>query len=100
MEMFDSSMKQLKTRKKVLGLTSAIEMANVDPTRYEVVVDAASQICSLLRDEDISLTMGEKVRMVKSVAKAKVRAFMGGSTDDYRTYRALDVISTNLVQLL
>jgi hypothetical protein len=100
MEMFDSRKKQLKTRKKVLGLTSALEMANADPTRYDVVVDAASQICTLLRAEDVSLTMGEKVRMVKSVAKAKVRAFMGGPADDYRAFRTLDALSANLVQLL
>ena len=98
--MFDSHAKQSKTKKKVLGLTSALEMANADPTRYDVVVDAASQICSLLKDEDVSLTMGEKVRMVKSVAKAKVKAFMGGTADDYRAFRTLDAISADLVQLL
>lgn len=100
MVMFGSQEKQTKTKKKVMGLTSALEMAYVDPTRYDVVVDAASQLCNLLKGEDVSLTMGEKVRVVKSVARAKVRAFMGGGADDYRTFKSLDAISTDLVQLL
>ncbi len=100
MDMFDSSSKKSKTKKKVMGLTSALEMAYLDPTRYEVVVDAASQLCTLLKDEEVSLTMGEKLRVVKSVARAKVRAFMGGDADDYKAFKTLDTISTDLVQLL
>jgi hypothetical protein len=100
MDMFDSNSKKSKTKKKVMGLTSALEMAYVDPTRYDVVVDAASQLCTLLKDEEVSLTMGEKLRVVKSVARAKVRAFMGGGADDYKAFKSLDSISTDLVQLL
>lgn len=98
--MFDANSKKTKTKKKVMGLASALEMAYLDPTRYEVVVDAASQLCTLLKDEEVSLTMGEKLRVVKSVARAKVRAFMGGDVDDYRAFKTLDTISTDLVQLL
>jgi hypothetical protein len=98
--MFDSSTKKSKMKKKALGLASALEMAYVDPTRYDVVVDAASQLCTLLKDEEVSLTMGEKLRVVKSVARAKVRAFMGGTADDYKAFKTLDEISTDLVQLL
>ncbi len=98
--MFDSNTKKSKTKKKVMGLATALEMAYVDPTRYDVVVDAASQLCSLLKDEEVSLSMGEKLRVVKSVARAKVRAFMVGGSDDYKTFKTLDEISTDLVQLL
>lgn len=88
------------SRKKVLGLTSALESAYIDPTRYGVVVDAASQICSLLKDQEVSLSMPEKMRVVKSLARAKVQAFMDGPSDDYKTFKALDAISGDLVQLL
>jgi hypothetical protein len=89
-----------KNKKKVLGLTSALEMAYNDPSRYDVVVDAASQLRTVLRDSEVSLTMGEKLRVIKSVTRAKVKAFMGGNTDDYRTFKTLEGISSDLVQLL
>ncbi|MEW6036082.1 MAG: hypothetical protein AB1529_05700 [Candidatus Micrarchaeota archaeon] len=86
-------------KKKLMGLTTELEMYD-DPMRYEVVVDAASQLRTLLREEELSLTMGEKLRVLKSVTKAKVRAFMGGPSDNYRTFKTLDAISGDLVQLL
>jgi hypothetical protein len=88
------------SKKKVLGLTNALETAYIDPSRYGIVIDAASQICSLLKDPEVSLSMPEKMRVVKSLAKAKVRAFMDGPTDDYKAFKALDAISGDLVQLL
>ncbi len=97
--MFDSR-RNPKAKKKLMGLTTALEMGYVDPTRYDVVVDAASELCTLLRGQDMSLTMGEKVRVLKSVTRAKVRAFMGGTADDYKTFRTLDSISNDLVRLL
>jgi len=99
MVMFDSR-RDMKAKKKLMGLTTALEMGYVDPTRYDVVVDAATELCTLLRGQGMSLTMGEKVRVLKTVTRAKVRAFMVGSTDDYRTFRTLDSISSDLVQLL
>lgn len=98
--MFGIGENTVKTKKRFMGLTSALEMANNDPTRYDVVVDAASQLRTLLREAEVSLTMGEKLRVIKSVTRAKVRAFRAGSADDYRTYKALDSISSDLVQML
>ncbi|MEW6721722.1 MAG: hypothetical protein AB1324_00510 [Candidatus Micrarchaeota archaeon] len=98
--MFGSSQKETRNRKRVLGLTSALEMAYEDPSRYDVVVDAATQLCSMLRGSEVSLTMSEKLRVIKSVTRAKVKAFRGGSADDYRTFKTLDAISGDLVRLL
>ena len=98
--MFGSNKEKARNKKKVMGLTTALEMGYVDPLKYEIVVDAASQLCTLLRGQEVSLTMGEKVRVLKSVTRAKVRAFRGGPTDDYKTFRTLDSISNDLVQLL
>jgi hypothetical protein len=100
MVMFGMGQNQSKTKKRVMGLTSALEMAYVDPARYDVIVDAASQLCDILKGEEVSLTMGEKVRVLKSVTRAKVKAFMGGTSDDYKTFKTLDEISGDLVQLL
>jgi len=89
-----------RTKKKAMGLTSAMEMAYEDPTRYGVIVDAASQLCSMLREDEVSLTTAEKLRVMKSLTKAKVRAFIGGTSDNYKTFKTLDSISSDLVQLL
>ncbi len=97
--MFGIRQNRSKMKKKLMGLTTELEMYD-DPMRYEVVVDAASQLRTLLKEEELSLTMGEKLRVLKSVTKAKVRAFMGGTSDNYRTFKTLDAISGDLVQLL
>ena len=89
-----------KVKKKLMGLTAELEMAYTDPTRYGVVVDAASQLCDLLRGESPSLSVSEKVRVVKSLSKAKAKALRSGIADDYRTFRTLDALSGELVQLL
>ncbi|MDD5171607.1 MAG: hypothetical protein PHF60_01070 [Candidatus ainarchaeum sp.] len=98
--MFGTEKVRSRTKKKFMGLTSALEMAYEDPTRYGVVVDAASQLCDMLRQDEVSLTTPEKLRVMKSVTKAKVRAFMGGASDNYKTFKTLDTISGDLVQLL
>lgn len=100
MVMFGTEKVRSRTKKKFMGLTSALEMAYEDPTRYGVVVDAASQLCDMLRQDEVSLTTPEKLRVMKSVTKAKVRAFMGGASDNYKTFKTLDTISGDLVQLL
>ncbi len=90
----------VKSKKRFMGLTSALEMVSDDPSRYDVVVDAASQLRSMLKGYEVSLTMSEKVRVIKTLSRAKVRAFVGGNTDNYRTYKTLDSISSDLVQML
>lgn len=91
---------QNRSKKKILGLASALEIANDDPSNYGVVIDAISQLTAMLKSSEISLTMSEKMQVIKSVTRAKVRAFRAGNSDDYRTFRTLDEISGDLVQLL
>lgn len=89
-----------RSKKKFMGLASALDMVYDDPSKYEIVIDAASQLRNMLKGEHLSLSMNEKVRVLKSVTRAKVRAFMGGNADGYRTFKTLDTISSDLVQLL
>ncbi|NYZ73783.1 hypothetical protein H0O00_01445 [Candidatus Micrarchaeota archaeon] len=98
--MFGTEKVKSRSKKKFMGLTSAMEMAYEDPTRYGVVVDAASQLCDMLQQDEVSLTTAEKLRVMKSLTKAKVRAFMGGVSDNYRAFKSLDGISNSLIQLL
>jgi hypothetical protein len=99
--MFGSGEKVVKGKSRLSGLASALELAvDDDPSRYEVVVDAAAQLRNMLKTDEVSLTMAEKVRIIKSISKAKVRALMSGTKDNYRTFKVLDTISSDLVQLL
>ena len=87
-------------KKKLMGLTSALEMTYVDPSKYDMVVGVATQLYTTLKDPEVSLTMAEKLRVIKSFTKAKVRAFLDGASDNYRTFKSLDAIGGDLVQLL
>ncbi len=96
------AMKERKTKKKFMGLTSALETAMLaeDTSRYALMVDAAAELRNMLRNEEVELSRADKVRVVKTITRAKVKAFMAGTPDSYRTFKTLDTISSDLVQLL
>jgi hypothetical protein len=89
--------KTKKTRhrtKKILGIASSLEC---DP--YGVLREMEA-LCNMLRKEEVELNSMEKMQIVKSIARAKVRAFMVGPSDNYKTFKELDMIGNDLVQLL
>ncbi|VVC04374.1 Uncharacterised protein [Candidatus Bilamarchaeum dharawalense] len=92
--MFAKTRKTRHKTKKLIGLASSLES---DPSG---VIHHMVALCNMLRNEDIELSTPEKMQVVKSMARAKVRAFMVGSADNYRTFKELDEISNDLVQLL
>jgi hypothetical protein len=94
--------KKLSRKKKLLELASALETAAVydDASRFDLVVDAAAQLKDLVALESVSLSRADKIQVLKTFTKAKVRAFMGGSADSYRTFRTLETISSDLVKML
>ena len=97
---FGEEESQAKAKKKVMGLTNALEIAYLDSSRMDSVVDAASELCGILKGSEVSLTMSEKIRVLKSVTRAKVKAFKKGASDNYRTYKTLDSISGDLLEFL
>ncbi|HSB47836.1 MAG TPA: hypothetical protein VLD37_07530 [Candidatus Bilamarchaeum sp.] len=84
------------SKRELMGLSSELALN----TGHADVVDAASHLYALLKTQEVSLSMAEKLKVLKSVTKAKVRAFMRGPEDDYKTFKTLDTISNDLVQLL
>lgn len=86
----------MSAKSELMGLTSALDF---DAGRAEVV-NAASAMYAMLKTQEISLEMAEKLTVIKSVTRAKVKAFMHGHEDDYKTFKTLDTISNDLVQLL
>ncbi|MFH1785416.1 MAG: hypothetical protein ABH842_03225 [Candidatus Micrarchaeota archaeon] len=92
--MYKKTRKSRQRTKKILSITSSLEC---DP--YSVLHHMEA-LCNVLRKEEIQLTTLEKMQVVKSIARAKVRAFMVGPSDNYKTFRELDMIGNDLVQML
>lgn len=86
---------------KLSRFTVALQSAvDEDPSSYGVVVDMALQLRNMLVGERVSLSIAEKMTVLKSLTRAKLRALKSGGQDDYEMFRALDVIGSDLVQLL
>jgi hypothetical protein len=80
-------------------VVSALESA-VSASNCNGVLNQAESLRNQLRSNSRPLTNDEKVRIVKALNKAKVRALMGGTTESYTAFRNLDSISSDVVQLL
>ena len=63
-------------------------------------IDTAARLRNLLRQRGCSLSSEEKVRVVRALNKAKVRALMGGTSESYSLFSSLDSISSDVVSLL
>jgi hypothetical protein len=81
-------------------LVNALEQSAFNEDRCFDAVDNASRLRNLLRKESSSLTHDERVRIVKALNKAKVRALMQGTTEAYSAFKSLDSISNDVVHLL
>ena len=81
-------------------LVNALEQAAFNEKSCYDAVDSAARLRNLLRKESSSLTHDERVRIVKALNKAKVRALMQGTTEAYSAFRSLDSISSDVVTLL
>jgi hypothetical protein len=66
----------------------------------EEVVDRAATLRNHLRRCNADLSNEEKVRIVRALNKAKVRALMGGTSESFSTFKVLDSISSDVVTLL
>jgi hypothetical protein len=80
-------------------MVSALETA-VQNRNSSKVVNCASSLRNVLRTSEGHLSKDEKVRVVKALNKAKVRALLGGTTESYSTFKMLDSISSDVVTLL
>jgi len=81
-------------------LLNSIEKTAVDDNSCCSVVDHAARLRNILRKERAFLSHEERVRIVKALNKAKVRALMHGTSECYGAFRSLDSISNDVVQLL
>lgn len=97
MGMLSSGKGAAKAKDKLMSLAEAL---SENASGYDAVVDAATEFRESLTGEDVSLSMAEKLQVLKSLTHAKIRALQFGKQDGYRAFRMLDAISGDLVQLL
>ncbi len=81
-------------------LINALETAEFSGTACSGIVDNAARLRNILRQQGMVLSRAEKVRIVKALNKAKVRALMHGGHECFGAFRSLDSISSDVVQLL
>jgi hypothetical protein len=81
-------------------LVDALETAEFSESACSDIVDNAARLRNILRQQGVTISRTEKVRIVKALNKAKVRALMHGSRECYGAFRSLDSISSDVVQLL
>lgn len=91
-----------KSRRKFLALASEMEsrLLYEDATGIQSMVDTALLLREFLMCEDLPLRPEEKVRVMKSLTRARVKAYMGGSVESYKAFRTLDGISDELIEVL
>jgi hypothetical protein len=85
------------SRNRLLSLAEGLEL---DSSGFDAMVDAVAEMREGLQAEALSLSVADKLHVLKSLTRAKVRALRAGREDGYRTFRALEAISGDLVQLL
>lgn len=85
-------------RKEFFSLTTEIERNVTDGVRGEVV-DMAARLRNMLRSS-IKLNRSEKIRILKLINRAKVRALLLGTTSGDSIFRNLDSIGTDILRLI
>lgn len=88
--MVSKNRKNRSRAKKIMSLASSLD----DPLG---VLDNISELRSLLSIDGLDLTVSEKLHIVKSMARAKVRAL---KFDNYEAFKEIDLVSNDLVDLL
>ena len=85
-------------KERLMGLTSMLEWGlDLESPSEGFMVDVVGQLRTALESGDASLSGAEKVRILKTITRAKVKAFMGGELEEFQQ---LDQIGKDLVEML
>lgn len=88
-------------RRVFCELTSELEMhatCGGHPTTH--VVDTAKRMRDVLADRKLALSSDEKIKLVKLMNKAKVKALLMHDNSGYEIFQSLDSISSDVTRLL
>jgi len=84
-----------------LSTTSQFESMINSAICETYLVDVASKLRNMLKRGDVVLQRSEKIRLLKALNKAKVKALLQKSTGEgYRVFRSLDSITNDMLMLL
>ena len=94
--------KGVTKREHFFSLTSHLEDRVLATTQHlgADIIDIASKLRNMLKENELALSRAEKIRLIKALNKAKVKAFLGGTGDYYRVFRSLDSISSDVLRLI
>ena len=85
-------------RKEFFSLTTEFER-NIEKGMHENNVGLATKLRGLLKN-NVKLKRSDKVRLLKIINRAKVRALMTGTDDGDRIFRNLDSIGGDILRLM
>lgn len=93
-----------EARKKLNQLTAELEintsLLKNGMSKHAAIIANAVRIRELLCHEGMKLTNAEKVDITKTINRAKVRTFMVGDDEAYKTFRVLDAVSEDVRRYL
>ncbi len=69
-------------------------------SRHASVIAIAVRIRELLSQKNLGLTHMEKVEITKVLNRAKVRSFLMGTDEGFKTFRVLDTVSEDVRKYL
>ena len=85
-------------KERLMGLTSMLEWGlDLENPHEGFAVDVAEQLRTALESGEVSLSGAEKVRILKTITRAKVKALMGGELEEFQQ---LEHLGNKLVALL
>ncbi len=85
-------------KKEFFSLTSEFEKSVTTEVK-EDVVDMALKLRNMLRG-NIKLNRSDKIRILKVINRAKVRALLAGTDDGTRIFRDLDSVGSDILSLM
>jgi hypothetical protein len=90
-------------KKEYLGLATRLETsisAGQGTCRCDKMIEVFKKLRMMLETEDLSLSRREKVRLLKIISRAKIKAFMSEKPHGRDTFHTLNSISSDVIQLL
>ena len=96
-ELFDGN-DPMAMRKEFFYLTTEFEK-NIEEGVQDDAIHFATKLRDIVRN-NVKLNRSDKVRLLKTINRAKVRALLLGTSEGERIFRDLDYIGEDIVRLM
>jgi hypothetical protein len=87
-------------RKLFFELAAELEAQSNYPRQPTAIVETAKRLRDLLLTSNLELKRDEKIKLIKVMNRAKVRALMYDRENGYEVFSSLDSISSDVTKLL